>query len=106
MGSDLLCEPELAGKQSEMVTRPGDYVTNVEALKMVTSRNVSLFRLSGERDPYRAARLGEISVGAWADVLLMNGDPTADLTLLADPDKNIAVIVEDGTVVKRPHPVT
>jgi hypothetical protein len=32
--------------------------------------------------------------------------PTADLTLLADPDKNIAVIVKDGTVVKRPHPVT
>ena len=89
-----------------MVTRLGDYFTNVEALKMVTPRNASLFRLSGERDPYRAARLGEISVGAWADVLLINGDPTADLTLLADPDKNIAVIVKDGTVVKRPHPVT
>ena len=57
---------------------------------MVTPGNASLFRLSGERDPYRAARLGEISVGAWADVLLMDGDPTADLALLADPDKNIA----------------
>ena len=87
-----------------MVTGLGDYFTNVEALKMVTSRNASLFRLSGERDPYRAARLGEISVGAWADVLLMDGDPTADLTLLADPDKNIAVIVKDGTVLRTTSP--
>jgi imidazolonepropionase-like amidohydrolase len=99
-GTDLLFEPELAGKQSEMMTRLGGYFTNVEALKLVTSGNAGLFRLSGERDPYKAARLGEISVGAWADVLLINGDPTADLGLLADPDKNIAVIVKDGTVVK------
>jgi hypothetical protein len=32
--------------------------------------------------------------------LLTNGDPTADLALLADPDENIAVIVKDGAVVK------
>jgi imidazolonepropionase-like amidohydrolase len=99
-GTDLLFEPELAGKQSEMMPRLGGYFTNVEALKIVTSGNASLFRLSGERDPYKVARLGEISVGAWADVLLINGDPTGDLALLADPDKNIAVIVKDGAVVK------
>ncbi len=99
-GTDLLFEPELAGKQSEMMTRLGDYFTNVDALRMVTSGNASLFRLSGERDPYQAARLGEITAGAWADVLLINGDPTADLALLAEPAKNIAVIVKDGTVVK------
>ena len=99
-GTDLLFEPELVGKQSEMMTRLGDYFTNVEALKMVTSGNASLFRLSGERDPYKAARLGEISVGAWADVLLINGDPTADLTLMSTPEKSVAVIIKDGTVVK------
>jgi imidazolonepropionase-like amidohydrolase len=99
-GTDLLFEPEHAGRQSEMMTRLGDYMTNVEALKMVTSGNASLFRLAGERDPYQAARLGEISVGAWADVLLIDGDPTTDLGLLSDPAKNIAVVVKDGTVVK------
>jgi imidazolonepropionase-like amidohydrolase len=99
-GTDLLFEPESAGKQSEMMTRLGDYFTNVEALKIVTSGNAGLFRLSGERDPYKAAKLGEISAGAWADVLLINGDPTADLTLLSAPEKNIAVIVKDGTIVK------
>jgi imidazolonepropionase-like amidohydrolase len=99
-GTDLLFEPELTGKQSEMMTRLGDYFTNVEALKMVTSGNASLFRLSGERDPYKAARLGEITAGAWADVLLINGDPTADLKLLSDPEKSIVVIIKDGAVVK------
>ncbi len=99
-GTDLLFEPENAARQSDMMTRLGEYFTTVDALKMVTSGNASLFRLSGERDPYKAARLGEITVGAWADLLLVNGDPTVDLALLADPDTNIAVIVKDGVVVK------
>jgi imidazolonepropionase-like amidohydrolase len=83
-----------------MMTRLGQYFSNVEALKMVTSGNASLFRLSGERDPHKSARLGEISAGAWADVLLINGDHTADLAVLANPGKNIAAIVKDGMVVK------
>jgi imidazolonepropionase-like amidohydrolase len=99
-GTDLLFEPENAARQSEMMTHLGEYFTTVDALKMVTSGNASLFRLSGERDPYKAARLGEVTVGAWADLLLVNGDPTVDLALLADPDTNIAVIVKDGVVVK------
>lgn len=100
-GTDLLFEPENNARQSEMMTRLGEHFTTVEALKMVTSGNASLMRLSGERDPYKPARLGEITAGAWADVLLVNGDPLADLSVLADPARNIAVIVKDGTVVKR-----
>lgn len=99
-GTDLLFEPENNHRQSEMVTRLGDHFTGVEALKMVTSGNAALFRLAGERDPYGSARLGEIATGAWADMLLINGDPTTDLSLLADPAANIAVIVKDGVVVK------
>lgn len=99
-GTDLLFEPENNHRQSEMVTRLGQYLTNIEALKMVTSGNADLFRLSGDRDPYRSARLGEITAGAWADMLLIDGDPMKELGLLSDPDANIAVIVKDGVVVK------
>lgn len=99
-GTDLLFEPENNHRQSEMVTRLGEYFTAVEALKMVTSGNAALFRLAGDRDPYGSARLGEITTGAWADMLLINGDPTTELSLLADPAANIAVIVKDGAVVK------
>ncbi|WAJ45594.1 amidohydrolase family protein [Mycobacterium sp. Aquia_216] len=100
-GTDLLFEPENNARQSEMMARLAEHFTNVEAVKMVTSGNASLLRLSGERDPYKSARLGEITVDAWADVLLINGDPLADLSVLAAPADNIAVIVKDGTVVKR-----
>ena len=99
-GTDLLFEPESAKRQSEMMTRLGSYFTNIEVLKMVTSGNASLFRLAGERDPYKGARLGEITPGAWADLLLIDGDPTADLSLLADPANSIVVIVNDGVIIK------
>ncbi len=99
-GTDLLFEPENVGRQSEMMARLGDYVSNVDALKMVTSGNAALLRMAGQRDPYRAARLGEITKGAWADVLLVERDPTADLSVLAAPDTGIAVIVKDGVIVK------
>lgn len=100
-GTDLLFEPANNARQSEMMTRLGEHFTTIEALKMVTSGNADLVRLSGERDPYKAARLGEITFGAWADVLLIDGDPLSDLSLLGDPARNIAVIVKDGTLVKR-----
>ncbi|UXA21026.1 amidohydrolase family protein [Mycobacterium sp. SMC-4] len=99
-GTDLLFEPALNHLQSDMVVRLGEYMTTIDALKMVTSGNAALFRLSGQRDPYRAARLGEITPGAWADLLLVDGDPTTDLTVLRDPAANLAVIVRDGRIVK------
>ncbi|KWX57240.1 amidohydrolase family protein [Mycobacterium sp. NAZ190054] len=103
-GTDLLFEPSRDDLQSAMAVRLGDYMSSVDALKMLTSGNAELFRLAGERDPYRAARLGEITVGAWADVLLVDGDPTTDLGLLGDPGRNLAVIVKDGVVVKNQLP--
>ena len=99
-GTDLLFEPDRDALQSEMLTRLGQYMTNAAALKLVTSGNAELFRLAGERDPYRHARLGEITAGAWADVLVIDGDPLADLGLLGDPEANLAVIVKDGVIVK------
>ena len=83
-----------------MVARLGEYFSNVEALKMVTSGNAELLRMAGERDPYGSARLGQITVGAWADVVLVNGDPIADLGVLADAGTGVAAVVKDGVVVK------
>lgn len=101
-GTDLLLEPEKAGLQNEMLIRLSTCFefSPTEALRIATSGNAELFRLSGERDPYKEARLGEITVGAWADVLLVEGDPTEDLTVLGDPDKNLAVIIKDGRIYK------
>ena len=93
-------------RQSTLMTRLGDFYSAVEALKMVTSGNAELFRMAGERDPYRAARLGEITAGAWADMLLVDGDPTTNLSLLDDPAANLVLIVKDGVIVKNTLPGT
>jgi hypothetical protein len=38
--------------------------------------------------------------GAWADMLLVNGDPTQDIDLLKDYDRNLAVIIKNGKIWK------
>lgn len=38
--------------------------------------------------------------GALADLLLVEGDPLADLNLVADPGRNFKVIMKDGKVYK------
>jgi hypothetical protein len=45
-------------------------------------------------------------VSARADVLLINGEPTTDLILSANPSHNIALIVKDGAIVKNTVPTT
>ena len=35
-----------------------------------------------------------------ADLLLVDGNPLADLELLTDPDANLKVIAKDGIIVK------
>lgn len=37
-------------------------------------------------DPYSDAKLGVIEVGAYADILLIDGDPLEDITLVGSRD--------------------
>lgn len=99
-GTDLLLEPQSAARQSTMAARLGEFYSNIEALKMLTSGNSALFELSGERNTYRDGKLGVIAEGAWADMILVDGDPTVDLSLIADPDTNFKVIIKGGQIVK------
>jgi imidazolonepropionase-like amidohydrolase len=66
---------------------------------MATSNNADLLALSGQRSPY-SGRLGVVEEGALADLLLVDGDPIADIDLIADPAKNLVVIMKDGKVYK------
>ena len=72
-------------------------MTSAEALRLVTHDNAQLLALSGPRNPY-PGKLGVIEEGALADVLLVDGDPLANLDLIADPDKTLLVIMKDGPV--------
>ncbi len=99
-GTDILMEPDKEFHQILMFARLSEFMEPVEALRMATSVNTELFRMCGVRDPYKGAPLGVIKPGAWADFLLVDGDPTTDLGLFNDPDANIRVIVKDGMVHK------
>lgn len=66
---------------------------------MATADNAELLALSGLRSPYDG-RLGVVQEGALADLLLVNGNPLEDITLVADPAKNFVVIMKNGTIYK------
>jgi imidazolonepropionase-like amidohydrolase len=99
-GTDLLLEPQSAARQSVMAARMSEFYSNVEVLKMLTSGNAELFEMAGERNTYRGGKLGVIAEGAWADLVLVDGDPLADLSVIADPDVRFKLIVKGGKVVK------
>jgi imidazolonepropionase-like amidohydrolase len=41
-----------------------------------------------------------VEEGALADLLLVDGDPIANLDLIADPAKSFLVIMKDGKIYK------
>jgi len=45
-------------------------------------------------------RLGIIAAGAYADLLIVDGDPLADGRVMLDPVKNLKFIMKDGVVYK------
>jgi imidazolonepropionase-like amidohydrolase len=98
-GSDMLFSPVLAARQGTMLTHLARWYTAGEALKMATGDNGQLLALSGPRNPY-PARLGVIEEGAFADLLLVDGNPVENLALVADPAKNLVVIMKDGKIYK------
>lgn len=99
-GTDLLLEPQSAARQSVMAARMGEFYSNAESLKMLTSGNAELFEMAGDRNPYGSARLGVVAPDAWADLLLVDGDPLADISVLSDPDQNLKLIIKGGKVFK------
>jgi imidazolonepropionase-like amidohydrolase len=98
-GTDIMFDPKTAGNQSSDILKLEKWFSPAQALKMLTHDNAELLALSGKRNPY-PGKLGVIEKGALADMLLVDGDPTASLDLLANPDKSLLVIMKDGKIYK------
>jgi len=99
-GTDLFMSEEAAAKQGKLLAKLSRWFSPYEALKMATSENAQLMELSGPRHPYREGPLGVIKEGAYADLLLVDGNPLEDLDLVANPDNNFKVIMKDGKIYK------
>lgn len=98
-GTDTLFDARLARRQGAQLAKLTRWFTPAEALRMATSGNADLLALSGARNPY-PGRLGVIAETALADLLVVDGDPLADLDLLANPETSLPVIMKDGVVYK------
>lgn len=98
-GTDYLFDPRQNAKQAADILKLKQWFTPAEVLKLVTHDNAQLLALSGPRNPY-PGKLGVVETDALADLLLVDGDPLANIDLIGDPAKNFVVIMKDGKVYK------
>ncbi len=98
-GTDKVFSKEEAAAQNEGLIKLLKWFEPVEILQMATGTNGELVALCGLRNPY-PKKLGVIEIGAYADLLLVDGNPLEDLALLAEPERNLAIIMKDGKIYK------
>jgi imidazolonepropionase-like amidohydrolase len=98
-GSDIITDPETMMRINEEFGFRTKWFTPVEILRQATSNNAELLAMSGPRNPY-PGKLGVIEEGAYADLLLINGDPLKDISILTTPEENLALIMKDGKIYK------
>jgi imidazolonepropionase-like amidohydrolase len=91
----------------------GDFFGNHRALVAMTSVGGEIAALSGDIvNPYQDGKLGVVEQGAYADLLLVDGNPLEDLSVLGTEDKwfdgperpdgvpTIRIIMKDGILYK------
>ncbi len=72
----------------------------LEVLKQATSENARLFSLSGQVNPYTEGALGVIKEGAYADLLIYEGNPLEDIQVIVNHKQNLKLIMKDGKIYK------
>jgi imidazolonepropionase-like amidohydrolase len=98
-GTDCLFQPKHSCTRAGDLTKLLKWYTPYEILKMATSTNAELLTMSGPRNPY-PNKLGVIEEGAYADMLLVDGNPLKNLNILEDYDKSLVMIIKDGVIYK------
>ena len=88
-GSDLLGEP-MREKARELVLQ-ARVMGAMDAIVAATKTNAELFGMSD--------RIGTVEEGKQADLIIVDGDPLADIGVLTDASR-IRLVVKDGEVVK------
>lgn len=98
-GTDCLFDAKLASRQGAQLSKMIKWFTPYEILKMATVTNAELLKLSGPRNPY-PHQLGAIEEGAYADLLVVDGNPLNDIKLIENPESNFKLIMKDGLIYK------
>lgn len=98
-GTDVLFNPKGTATQGRQLAKLTRFYDPLALLKQATGTNGELLALSGERNPYPQP-LGRIAPGAFADLLVADGDPAVNLDFLGNPEQNLRLIMKDGKVYK------
>ena len=98
-GADLWQEGIITKTPEDMVVRKR-WFADVEILRQNTSYAARWLAKSGTKNPYREGPLGVIKEGAYADMLLVDGNPLEDVSLLNDWKNNLKLIMKDGDIYK------
>ena len=80
-------------------TERAEFWSNAEVLRQATSESAEIIRMAGKLN--RHGNFGEIREGWVADLLLHEGELLEDLSTLADPEANLALIMRAGEIIKR-----
>jgi imidazolonepropionase-like amidohydrolase len=90
LGTDLFRAPKQY--QSEELLIRAEVLPPAEVLRQATVMGAEVVGMQG--------RLGRVAEGYLADLLVVDGDPLADLGLLQDQGANLAMILQAGQVAK------
>lgn len=89
-GTDLL--GELHVRQSGEFALRAAVQEPVDILRSATSVNAAMMGLEGE--------IGTLAPGAHADLLLLDGDPLQDISVLTRPEATLALIMKGGVIFR------
>lgn len=98
-GTDCVGTLDVHKTQSEELQAIETVFDSLTALKMVTSNCGRLFEMSTYKHPYQEGKLGQITEGAYADLLIIEGNPLNGVECVTNP-KTQKLIMKDGVVYK------
>lgn len=115
--SIIITKEAWRGTRDFQITQWGRAFGNFRTLKAMTSDNGRLMALTGVMNPYQEGKLGVIEEGAYADIILVDGNPLEDLSVIGASAKmfgtaprptpsvdTIPVVMKDGRVYKNTLP--
>jgi imidazolonepropionase-like amidohydrolase len=86
------CGGQLHRYQSEEFVLRGRVLPAMDVIKSATSVAARLLRMEGQ--------VGCVAPGAFADLVVVDGDPLADLALLTEQGSHLPIIIKEGAFIK------
>ena len=103
-GTDILATPtttiEMDDSAGQEFVQLAKYMSNADVLITATGNAGQLIQEMGPNNPYPLGPTGVIKAGAYADLIIIDGNPLEDINLLTTPDETFDMIMKDGVIYK------